>query len=269
MQAREQHLLRKNRIQEETIISFRNGAERRQGAYEDLRDKCSSLHHDKIDLNKEVTKLKKDLEKARDDRMALQGERGRLNKDLEDVRQQLLNNPNPLIAQKAHDDATIRDLSIENAALKKKLEFANTQFEYMKEQYGEASNRAVYYAKEIEDLKKKIEPLEGCLQHERDRRKYEREHNPTQPLVDKINTLKEELKRTEESTYKIIMKKEKEIEDLKRGRNAGVQTRGSSVQPRSPRGGSRGVSPAAGLLGPAPFIGKGPSGLNRPLNFDE
>lgn len=66
----------------------------------------------------------------------------------------------------------------------------------------------------------------------------------------------------------MIKKKEDQILVLERGR-AGVQTRGSSAQPRSPaRGpGSRGASPAAGLLGGTGGGSKGPSGLSGQLNI--
>jgi len=60
----------------------------------------------------------------------------------------------------------------------------------------------------------------------------------------------------------MIKRKEDQITVLERGRGAGVQTRGSSVQPRSPRGGSRGASPAAGMLGGAGGSSRGPSGLS-------
>lgn len=73
-----------------------------------------------------------------------------------------------------------------------------------------------------------------------------------------------------DSKDRMIKKKEDQILVLERGR-AGVQTRGSSAQPRSPaRGaGSRGVSPAAGLLGGTGTGGgnKGPSGLSGQLNI--
>lgn len=73
----------------------------------------------------------------------------------------------------------------------------------------------------------------------------------------------------------MIKRKEDQILVLERGR-AGVQTRGSSAQPRSPaRGaGSRGASPAAGLLGGTGTGtgmgggGKGPSGLSGQLNVE-
>lgn len=62
----------------------------------------------------------------------------------------------------------------------------------------------------------------------------------------------------------MIKRKEDQITVLERGRGAGVQTRGSSAQPRSPRGASsRGASPAAGMLGGGGGGGsKGPSGLS-------
>ncbi len=64
----------------------------------------------------------------------------------------------------------------------------------------------------------------------------------------------------------LLRRKEDEVRDLKRGRAAGVQTRGSSVQPRSPRGpGSRGASPAPMGMGGAGLMGvemrRGGSGL--------
>ena len=256
MKVRERHLIDEKGRQEETITSFKNGAERRQGAFEDLRDKCSNLHHDKLELTAEVAKLKKDLEKARSDKISLQGERGRLNKENEELRQQLVNHPNPVVAADAQKDAKIRELQAENTAQKKKLDFAHTSLEYLREQYQDVSGRAVQYTEEVEILEKKLEPLENQLQHERARRKHERENDPRKPLYERIDQMRNEMK----IMQGLITRKEDEIKDLKRGRGAGVQTRGSSVQPRSPRGGSRGVSPAAGLLGTAGG-GKGPSGL--------
>lgn len=84
-----------------------------------------------------------------------------------------------------------------------------------------------------------------------------------------IKALQKELflqKATLKSRDNLIRRKEEQIAELKRGRGGGVQTRGSSVQPRSPRGGSRGASPAAGMLGGGG--GKGVSGLSSRLNLD-
>lgn len=269
MQIREQNLVTENSRQEETITSFRNGAERRQGAFEDLRDKWSELHHDKTDLTSEVAKLKKDLEKVRSDRLSLQGERGQLRQDLEAVRQQLINHPNPLIAQDARKDAQIRQLADDLTTLKKKHDFNTTAHNYLQEQYQEVSVNAARYLEEIEDLQKKIEPLESRLQHEYARRKHERENDARKPLYVEIDALRAEMARQAVSVERMILRKEEEIKELKRGRAGGVQTRGSSAAPRSPKGGSRGVSPAAGLLGSTTAGGKGPSGLNRPIFPDE
>lgn len=67
----------------------------------------------------------------------------------------------------------------------------------------------------------------------------------------------------------MIKRKEDQITVLERGRGAGVQTRGSSAQPRSPRGGgSRGASPAAGMLGGAAGSNRGPSGLSGRVDIE-
>lgn len=67
----------------------------------------------------------------------------------------------------------------------------------------------------------------------------------------------------------MIKRKEEQITVLERGRGAGVQTRGSSAQPRSPRGaGSRGASPAAGMLGGAGGSSRGPSGLSGRVDIE-
>ena len=267
-QAREARLILDNARQEDTIASLMKGAETRQSAYEELRDMWGDLHHDKIDLTAEVASLKTALEKGRGDRMSLMAERGRITKELEDTRQQLINHPDPIIADRASEDALVRSLEVEVANQKKSKEATISSLDYIREQYQEASGRAAAYSDEIEELKKKVEPMETQLQHERARRKHERENDPRKPLIERIDRMKLQIG----SMERLVVRKEEEIKDLKRGRAGGVQTRGSSVQPRSPKGGSRGVSPAGGLLGAGSAAGgaggKGPSGLNRPLNLE-
>lgn len=259
---RERLLTSKNERLEETIKSHNYWAERRQADYEELRDKWANLHHDKLDLTAEVAKAQKDLGKARFDKLALQGERGALNKELADTRQQLMDHAEPAIAEKAQQDATIRSLEADIMAQKKKFDSLNNQMEYTRKMYQDSSNRAVDLSEEVEELQRKMEPLERQLEHERARRKHERLNNPTAPLLKEIENLKTKVL----SREKFVSKKEDEIGQLKRGRG-GVQTRGSSVQPRSPKGGSRGASPAAGMLGGGAV--KGPSGLNRNLGHLE
>lgn len=79
-------------------------------------------------------------------------------------------------------------------------------------------------------------------------------------LRKEIENLKKEVK----SRENLVRRKEDEIREVRRGRG-GVVTRGSSAQPvaRSPRGngggavGSRGASPAAGM------VGEGSSGVRE------
>lgn len=84
-------------------------------------------------------------------------------------------------------------------------------------------------------------------------------------MLQENQTLRAEI----EGKDRLIKKKEDQITVLERGRGAGVQTRGSSAQPRSPRaGGSRGASPAAGLLGGAGGGSRGPSGLSGRVDIE-
>lgn len=146
-----------------TADSHAKWAETRQLEYECLRDKWSNLHHDKLDLKDEVANLTKKLEKARLNRIALQGERGILKKDLEDSRQQLISHPVPNVAEAAQKDTRIRDLQVENDSMKKKLELANGQLEYARGMYQDSSSRAVELASELESLQKIFEPTKSKL----------------------------------------------------------------------------------------------------------
>ncbi|KAL6722187.1 hypothetical protein ACLMJK_001294 [Lecanora helva] len=275
MQDNERDLILKQTRQQELITSLQNGAEVRQGAYEDLHDQWRELHVDKVELTAEVAKLKKLIEKGRIERLSLQGERSTLNKTIDDLRTQLLSHPDPAVRENGEKDAQIRTLSTELAAVNKKLDSTSGQLNYIKEQYQEASLRAATYSTESEAFQRTIERLEPQLAHERARRKHERENDPRKPLFAEITNLRTELS----FAHRLIARKEEEITALKRGRTQGMQTRGSSAQPKSPRGGagSRGASPALSTgaagnasAGGAPGGGvKGPSGLNRPLKVDD
>lgn len=161
---REQRLTREAGLWKDTANSHSKWAEKRQFEYESLRDKCSNLHHDKIELKEELAKLTKSLEKARLDRITLQGERGALKKELEDSRQQLINHPIPEAAEGARKDAQIRTLQEEHAAIRKKLDLANGQLEYTRGMYQDSSSRAVELASELEGLQKIFEPTKSKLE---------------------------------------------------------------------------------------------------------
>lgn len=160
---REQRLMRDIALWKNTADSHAKWAETRQLEYECLRDKWSNLHHDKLDLQEEVANLTKKLEKARLNRIALQGERGVLKKDLEDSRQQLISHAVPNVAEAAQKDAQIRDLQEENGGMKKKLDLANGQLEYARGMYQDSSSRAVELASELESLQKIFEPTKSKL----------------------------------------------------------------------------------------------------------
>ena len=241
------------------IASHESWAERRQHDFEELREQHSSLHHDKLDLIENIAKLQKEIEKGRSERLALQAERGSLKGELETARLQLLAHPNSAVAEMSHMEARVRELEADNASQKKKLESANGQLDYTREMYQDASRRAGELAEEMEELQKESEPLKRKLEHEYARRKHEREHDPAKELRKEKDAMKEALKLKD----RVLIKKEEEIKELLLLRQ-GVQTRGNSIQPRSPKGGSRGVSPAPGTLGTA--MSRGPSGLSARYN---
>lgn len=162
--AREQRLAREAVLWKNTADGHARLAEERQFEYESLRDKWGDLHHDKLDLQAEVTKLTKELGKVRMDRVSLQGERGTLKKELEETRQQLINHPDLTIAERAQKDSQIRDLEEENASLKKKLDVANGQLDYTRNMYQETSSRAVELASELDSLQKVFEPTKSKLE---------------------------------------------------------------------------------------------------------
>lgn len=235
-------------------------AERRQADLEELRDTAGNRHAEIQELTEELETLKKDYAKSRTDKLALQADVGRLDKELANVRLELLNHPDPAVREKARLNAEIRTLTAENANLKKKIENMTKDWEYTKQLYSEASQAATDRAAELAAVEAKLPELE--------RKAGENQAKMRGTIHDsEIAQLRKEvgnLKATVKSREKLVMRKEEQITELKRGRG-GLQTRGSSVQPRSPRGGSRGASPAAAMLGGG---SKGPSGLSGRFNLD-
>ena len=246
---------------EKTIADHQYWAERRQHDFEDLRDKHSNLHHDKIDLTSELEKTKTHLERASENIQVLNEERAELKQEGADLRVRLLQNPNAAIAAAEQERVKVRALEAEVKKLEKKNENLRKESDTVRGVYQEATSRAGELASEVQTLEGELAPLRRRVEELEKRRKEERKKDPKLGLVEEINNLRISVKNTE----RLVWKKEEEIKELRRGRG-GVQTRGSSVTPRSPRGGSRGVSPAAGMLGGEEK--KAPSGLRGRLNLD-
>lgn len=248
----------------ETIKSHEYWQERRQLDYEELREKAGDRYATIQEQDTELEKAKKDIGKARNEILALKGERGTLQKELAAVRLELLSHPDPRIREPATKDARIRELEAEVLTKSKKIDNLTSDWEFTKSLYTEAAAVATTAKQDLDTLQaKQPELLRKAAENETKRRELANDAT--------IKALRKEVS-IQEATVKsrdnLIRRKEEQIAELKRGRG-GVQTRGSSVQPRSPRGGSRGASPAAGMLGGGPgAAAKGASGLSSRFNLD-
>lgn len=247
----------------DTIKSHEYWQERRQYDYEEMREKAGDRYATIQEQATELEKAKKDIGKARTEILALKGERGTLQKDLAAARLELTNHTEPTVREKAIKDARIRDLEAEVLAKNKKIDNMTKDWEFTKGLWNEATAAATAATQDLAALEAKQPDLQ--------RKAGENEIKRRELMNDAtIKALQKEVflqKATLKSRDNLIRRKEEQIADLKRGRGGGVQTRGSSVQPRSPHGGSRGASPAAGMLGGS-GSGKGVSGLSSRLNLD-
>ena len=247
----------------DTIKNHEYWQERRQYDYEELREKAGDRYATIQEQAAELEKAKKDIGKARTEILALKGERGTLQKDLAAARLELTDHTEPTVREKAIKDARIRDLEAEVLVKNKKIENMTKDWEFTKGLWTEATAAATAATQNLAALEAKQPDLQ--------RRAGENETKRRELMNDAtIKALQKEVflqKATVKSRDNLIRRKEEQIAELKRGRGGGVQTRGSSVQPRSPRGGSRGASPAAGMLGGGSG-GKGVSGLSSRLNLD-
>lgn len=244
----------------ETIKSLEYWHERRQYDYEELREKAGNRHAEIQDQAVEIEKAKKDIGKARTEVLALKGERGTLQKELAAARLELVNHPDPAIREEAIKDARIRELEAEVLIKSKKIDNLAKDWELTKRLWNDASTAATAATQELAALEAKQPELLRKVAENESKRKELMNGATIRALQKEVVNLKATVKCRDN----LIRRKEEQISELKRGRG-GVQTRGSSVQPRSPRGGSRGASPAAALLGGG---AKGASGLSSRLNLD-
>ena len=153
-------------------------------------------------------------------------------------------NPNTQNAIAARNFINQDVLLGENNKLKKDINSVNEQLGYTRSVYQEANAMVMELTSQMQPLEREVQDLRRRQEDNVAEYRRRRDEDATQELSKEVRLLKTQLAQRDNT----IRKFEADITELKRGR-AGVQTRGSSVQPRSPaRGGSRGVSPAAGLL---------------------
>ncbi|KAL9126486.1 MAG: hypothetical protein Q9217_004468 [Psora testacea] len=189
-----------------------------------------------------------------------------LQREASNFQNQLQKSPDPAIAAAASETVQLGMLETENAALKKRIVSLTTDFEFTRQQYQQASRAAVESSAETQSLKPELESLRRKNEANVAEYRKRRDEDVNKEIRKEVQRLKQTVKQRDAFIHKL----EGENVELKRGR-AGVQTRGSSVQPKSPHGGSRGVSPAAVMLGPqgqmmGHAMARGGSGRGSRLN---
>lgn len=215
-----------------------------QTRFEDQDRKCHNLRFDKDDLASTIEAAKRKQALQATDIAKLTNSRANLEQELKAARAALLSSEAPSVAEQEGLNGELRTLRTANANLEKKVASHAHDNEYMRQQYQTASTAAAASANEISDLERKLEVAQRQAQGEATRLagvSRTEETRQAQAMV--------ELLRLEVASRERLLQKQaedlKEFKDFKRGRG-GVVTRGSSVQAKSPRGGSRAGSPSVG-----------------------
>ena len=230
----------------------------RQQAYEALRKEHGDLQVTQGELSRDLTRGERGFQDLRTKNETLAASNTLLQQQLRDLQAQLNIHSDPTIAAAARDLEHQRALEAENASLKKTLANLTTDFNFTRDEYQKASEMAAENAAELEPLKVEVASLR--LKQEHNLAEYRRQRD--EDVTKELRRENQRLKQTVRQRDGLVTKLEGEITEIKRGRGGGMQTRGNSAQPKSPRGSSRGVSPAAGLLGGHAMV-RGASGLGN------
>ena len=238
----------------------------RQHGYEGLKKAHLDLQLIQKDTLNSLHSLEDRLQGLTTKHTALLETDSELKAQNQSLQAQLTSHPDPAVAAAAVDIQRKEFLEAEVARLTKSLESKSTDFEFTRQQYQVASNAAAASVGELNELRSQNEELRKKVAHNIADYKRQADSDHIRQLQDEVESAKAKAKFFEGQTLRL----EADVAELKRGRG-GMMTRGSSQQPKSPRGAgataggrSRGVSPAAGMLG-STAMARGGSGLGERL----
>ncbi|KAL9103844.1 MAG: hypothetical protein Q9163_001164 [Psora crenata] len=218
----------------------------RQHEYEKLRKEHGDLQisfTENADLLAERTVK---IDKLKGQLASMHDAYGKLQKEALDFQARVQQGSNPEMAAAASELVRLRTLEEENAGLHKRMASLSKDFEFTRQQYQQASTAAAEASTQLQSVQPELESLRRKCAVQMTEFRRIRDEDVNREIRKEVQRLKETVKQRDAFIFKLEGEKNAE---LKRERG-GMQTRGSSVQPKSPHGGSRGVSPAAGLLGP-------------------
>ena len=220
-------------------------AELRQYEYETIRKDNSDLAFKSSQTETLNLNLEQRIQSLNTRQQSLLEAKEDLRRKLTESQAYLTTHPDEHIGARAQTQAKLEETELEMVNLKKTYSNLGTTFEFTRQQYQDASTRAAELSREVETLTGEMAELRRLADGNAVAIQRMQQEDTSKLLGEEVDALKAALKQRDAMIFRL----EGDNLELKRGR-AGVQTRGSSQQPRSPRGGgSRGVSPAPGFLG--------------------
>ncbi|RMD41295.1 hypothetical protein DV735_g3842, partial [Chaetothyriales sp. CBS 134920] len=169
-----------------------------------------------------------------------------LKAELNTIREELKASAVPELAALEAARSEARETAAKAASLEKQLHNKNQDFDFTRQQYQQASNRAAELGQQNSEFEAEIARLKSQASEERRKLRELNISQTTKQDLERIDNLEQENKALE----RLVKKMRDELEAVKKTR--GVQTRGSSVQPPGSPAGmgtrSRQASPAAGAV---------------------
>lgn len=237
--AAEDLLASKERQLEEIKLSLGN----LQTRYETRMKLSHKLRRDNQKLQMEKEDIEKRHEKIAADSTGLKEQYAHLRGELQEAREALKAGGGS-VAEMEVAKEEVRRLTEKNASLEKSYANMRKDFEFTRSQYQEASTAAAESANHVRELEAQSTDLKREASDEKRRLKELNYKADLERHLARVLELELILKNRDT----MLQRKEEELKAVKKSR--GVATRGSSVQPGSPRPtGSRAGSPAPGLLG--------------------
>lgn len=228
-----------------------------QTRYETRMKSSHQLKKDNQKLQHEKEVIEKRQEKLLSDIAAVREQERKTKVELAEAREALVAGGGS-VAELELYKAEVRRLTEKNSSLERSAANTRKDFEFTRSHYQEASTAAADLARQNAELGTQNADLTRRASDEKRRLNEVNYKTDLEQHLARILELELVLKNREV----MLQRKEEELKALKKGR--GVATRGSSVQPSSPRpAGSRGGSPAPGLLGSGIHTGNRASALRN------
>lgn len=214
-----------------------------QTRYETRMKSSHKLRRENQKLQMEKESTEKRHEKLLAENTALKEQCAQLRAELLDVREAVKTGGGS-VADIETAQEEVRRLTEKNLSLEKSYANVRKDFEFTRSQYQEASTKAAEFATQVSELESQNADLKRQASDEKRRLKQLNYKTDLEQHLARVFELELIVKNRDT----ILQRKEEELRVLKKGR--GVATRGSSVQPGSPRlAGSRAGSPGPSLLG--------------------